>query len=112
MTARDWIVPAGWGAWTAILATGILIWSGDELSSALLGGAAVAALAFAAIRALLHRDPVERLLADSSAAPPLFAIGLTLVLNGVAFGLWLVLVGAEFLAFGAAFLIRERRALR
>lgn len=110
MSARDWIVPAGWGSWIGLLAVGILIWSGDELSPALLGGAAVATLAIAGIRALPGRDPAERLLIDTSAAPPLLAVGVTLALNGIAFGLWLALVGAEFAAFGAALLVRDRRA--
>ncbi len=58
---------------------------------------------------LFGGESQERTLVDTSAAPPLLAIGLTLAVNGIAFGLWLVLVGLEFLALGAFLLIRDRR---
>jgi hypothetical protein len=109
VTGRDWTVLAGWAAWTGVLATGILVWSGDGVASGLLGGAAVGALLIAGLRMLFGTDPRERALVDTSGAPPLLAIGLTLVVNGIAFGLWLVLVGLELLAFGAFLLFRDRR---
>jgi hypothetical protein len=112
VTTRDWVVPACWAAWTGALAAGILVWSGDAVASALLGGVAAAALLLAGLRVLFGADPQERALVDTSGSPPLLAIGLTLIVNGIAFGLWLVLVGLELLALGALLLLRDRRAAR
>jgi hypothetical protein len=56
-------------------------------------------------------DPPRRL-TDGSPAPPLIAAGLLLTANGLAFGLWLVLIGAEVTAFGLGLLLAERRASR
>jgi hypothetical protein len=88
----------------------MLLWSGDGLTSGLLGGAAVATAAGAGIYAIAGHEVEERLLAETSATPLLMALGLTVALNGVSFGPWLILIGAEIMAFGVALLIRDRRA--
>jgi hypothetical protein len=110
VTSGDWTVLAAWSAWTGVLAVGVLVWSGDGLAPALLGGVALGALLLAGLRASIGEGPEERTLVDTSAAPPSLAIGLTLVANGIAFGLWLVLVGLELIALGGFLLLRDRRA--
>lgn len=112
MTRRDWLIPFAWALWIGVLATGMLVWSGDGVSSALLGGAALAVAGGSGIRALLRPGPEDRMLAETSPAPILLAVGVTLALNGVAFGLWLLLIGAELAAFGAVLLLREGRLRR
>ncbi len=59
----------------------------------------------AGLELVLPAPADDRLVTDRSAVPLLAAAGLTLALNGVAFGLWLLLIGAELLAFafGVAF---------
>ena len=108
MNGRDWLVPAAWGGWVATLALGMLIWSGEAVA-ALLGGAALAALTIGLGQAIFNSGAQERSLTRTSAAPPLIAAGLTVAANGVAFGLWLLLIGAELVAFGTFLLIRDRR---
>ncbi len=109
---RPWLVPVAWALWVDVLASVIAVWSGDEVSTALLGGAALAALAGAGGYALRQREISERTVVETSAAPLLLAAGTTIALNGVAFGLWLLLIGLEVIAFGTALLLRDGRAPR
>ena len=109
MSRRDWLMPAAWGTWLATLALGMLIWSGDAVA-ALLGGAGLGAITIGLARAIFSSEAQERNLTRTSAAPPLIAAGVTVAANGVAFGLWLLLIGAEIAAFGTFLLIRDRRA--
>jgi uncharacterized membrane protein YedE/YeeE len=109
VSRRLWLAPVGWSLWVGVLATALAIWSGDALSSALLGGAALFTLTAAGGYALSQSPREERVVHESSAAPLLLAAGLTLAINGVAFGLWLGLVGAELMVFGLALIVRDRR---
>ena len=113
MERRDWLFPALWGAWLGTLALIALVTTGGAgggIVPALLGGAALVVWAGAAARAVTAREIDERSLPETSPAPILIATGATLVLNGVAFGLWLFLIGAEIAALGVFVLLRERRA--
>ena len=112
MSTRDLLFPAAWGAWVGVLGLIALIWSGGGISPALLGGAAVVVVAGVFLWAVVGRTPVERTLVATSPAPLLLAAGVTVALNGVAFGLWLYLVGAEIFAAGVYLLVREERARR
>jgi hypothetical protein len=109
VTGRVWLVPVAWALWVGVLATVLAIWSGDEVSYALLGGAALFALTVMGGFALSQSPRTERAVNETSAAPLLLAAGVTLVINGIAFGLWLGLIGAELLAFGLFLLLRDRR---
>jgi hypothetical protein len=109
VSERVWLAPVGWALWIGVLATVIAVWSGDEVSYALLGGAALFTLTAVGGYALAQSPQAERTVSETSAAPLLLAAGLTLAVNGVAFGLWLGLIGAELVAFGAFLLFRDRR---
>jgi hypothetical protein len=109
LSRRDWLMPVAWGSWVVTLAMLMLIWSGDAVA-ALLGGAGLAALTIGLARAIFSSEAQERSLTRTSAAPPLIAAGMTVAVNGVAFGPWLLLIGAELAAFGAYVLIRDRRS--
>jgi hypothetical protein len=112
VSGRAWVVPVCWALWVALLATVLAVWSGDQVATALLGGGALVALAGGGGYAYRQSGVRERVVSESSAAPLLLAAGLTLAANGVAFGLWLGLIGAELVAFGLALLIRDRRLPR
>ena len=112
MRRAAWAIPVAWALWVGLLAAGVAVWSGDQVSTGLLGGAALVSLAGAGVYAYRQTGVGERLITETSPAPALIAIGLTLALNGVAFGLWLILIGAEVTAFGIALLIREQRDAR
>jgi hypothetical protein len=102
-----------WGVWVGAWAATLWIW-GEATVPLLAFGAAAATAALAAgylIVAAPEPDP-PRTLADTSAAPPLIGVGIVLVCNGLAFGLWLVLAGAEVAAFGLGLLIAELRRER
>jgi hypothetical protein len=102
-----------WGLWVAALAVTLGVWGEAKVPLIIFGGAAAAAALAAGY--LVVRPPREdppRSLADASAAPPLIAAGLVLAANGLAFGLWLVLIGAELAAFGVGLLVAELRRSR
>jgi hypothetical protein len=109
MSGRVGLVPIGWSLWIGVLAAGMAIWSGDALAPALLGGAAVFTLTAAGGYALSQSPRAERRVSETSATPLLLAAGVTLAINGVAFGLWLGLIGAQLIAFGLYLLVRDRR---
>jgi hypothetical protein len=109
MSGRSWLVPVAWALWVGVLATVLAVWSGDQVATALLGGAALFTLGGAGAYAYRQSGARERVMAETSAAPLLLAAGITLAANGIAFGPWLGLIGAEFAAFGVALLIRDRR---
>lgn len=112
MSRAAWMVPVAWALWLGLLAALAAVWSGDQVATALLGGGALVTLGGAGVYAYRQSGVSERLITETSPAPALIAIGLTLALNGVAFGLWLILIGAEVTAFGIALLIREQRDAR
>jgi hypothetical protein len=94
--------------WVGILSGILWFWSGDKLAPALLSGAAVGIGGIALAQALNPpQAPVRRVIAMSSASTVVVAFGLAMTLNGLAFGLWLILIGAEVTAFGLFGLVRE-----
>jgi len=104
---------AAWGLWIGAWATTLAIW-GEALVPAVTFGSAAAVTALWAGYLVVAPRPTDppRRLTDGSAAPPLIAAGFLLAANGLAFGLWLVLIGAEVTAFGLGLLLAEWRASR
>lgn len=104
---------AGWGLWLTALATLLWIWSGDELPAGLLAGAAAGWLLIAGYLALRPRDPSRsRMVVESSLATVVLVLGLVMIVNGLAFGEWLMLIGLEVTLLGIAGLVVELRDLR
>jgi hypothetical protein len=91
----------------------LAIW-GEALVPLLAFGGAAAAAALAAGYLVVTSPPADppRTLAEASTAPPVIAAGIVLAANGLAFGLWLILIGAELAAFGVGLAIAERRRAR
>lgn len=106
---RGQLLIAAWAIWLGVLAAVLAVWSDDPLPPALLGAAALGAALAAGIRAVVPSGGDERTIAESSSVPVLLAAGITLALNGLAFGLWLLLVGGELIAFACGMLVHERR---
>lgn len=108
--------PAVWlaavGSVLTVVAIVGWIWSEDVLPPAVFTGQAVACFAIAAF--IARRELVERVraLPDLSYATVAVGLGASAMLNGVAFGLWLVLIGAGITAFGLGGLVREHLAAR
>jgi hypothetical protein len=105
---RSPAIIAGFAVALAGPVAAIWIWHSNLEEPALLTGALVgwALIALVALTALA-REPGERLLPNSSLATVLIAIGLAMILNGLAFGLWLILIGAEVTLLGLAALVGE-----
>jgi hypothetical protein len=107
----------GLALWMGILSIVLWLWTSDDLPPALLSGAAVA-LALIAAFAATRRDeaPATRRVALSSLPTVVLVFGFAMALNGLAFGLFLILIGAEVAALGLVGLIAqyvaERRATR
>jgi hypothetical protein len=103
------------GLWMGVLSLVLWLWTSDDLPPALLTGAAVA-LALIAVFAATRPDEGQRTrrVAMSSLPTVVLVIGLAMALNGLAFGLFLILIGSEVAALGLAGLIAqyvaERRA--
>jgi hypothetical protein len=88
------------------------IWSDDVLPPAVFTGQAVACLLGALVLELRRPRERPRALPDVSYSTIAFATGVAMMLNGVAFGLWLVLTGAGLAACGLGGLAREYLAAR
>ena len=102
-----------WGLWLGVLATALAVWGEATVPVLVFGGAAAAAALWAGYMVVAPRPSDQpRTLGEASAAPPVIAAGVVLAANGLAFGLWLVLIGAELIAFGAGLAIAERRRER
>lgn len=112
--AAAWM--AGLAAWMGTLALVLWLWTSDELPPALLTGGAVALALIALYAALVSELPAQRRLPESSLATVAIVFGLAMMVNGLAFGLFLILIGAEVAALGIAGLVIEhledRRARR
>ena len=103
----------GFSLWMGGLALVLWLWSSDDLAPSLLTGAAVAMALLAVYVVAGRRRAVEsRRLADASLPTVIVVFGVAMTLNGLEFGLWLILIGAEVTAFGLVMLIRELVALR
>lgn len=110
--AAAWM--AGLAAWMGTLSLVLWLWTSDELPPALLTGAAIALAVIALYAALVSELPAQRRLPESSLPTVAIVFGLAMMVNGLAFGLFLILIGAEVVALGVAGLvlqlIAERRA--
>ena len=101
-----WI--GGLGLWMGALSLLLWLWGGDELAPALLTGASVALILTAAYAATLRDEaPGPRTLARSSLPTVVLVIGVAMMLNGLTFGLFLILIGAEVAALGLAGLVTQ-----
>jgi hypothetical protein len=90
------------GLWTVVQ----LAFSPDAITVAMLGGAALAALAVSLIAARARpRRPAPAL----SPATPLLAMGAVALISGAELGTWCVLLGALITACGLATLVAEVR---
>jgi hypothetical protein len=98
----------GLAAWMGLLSLLLWLWIDEELAPALLSGAAVA-LALIALYAAVRSGEAagSRRLAESSLPTVVIAFGAAMALNGLAFGLFLILIGAEVMALGVAGLVIE-----
>jgi len=94
--------------WIGGLALVLWLWTNDDLQPSLLTGAAVA-LALLALYAAVRgeRPSGPRRLAQSSLPTVVIVVGLAMMLNGLAFGLFLILIGAEVAALGVALLVAQ-----
>jgi hypothetical protein len=105
--AAIWI--GGLGLWMGALSLLLWLWTGAELAPALLTGAAVALAVIAAFVAILPAEAAgPRTLAESSLPTVVVVIGAAMTVNGLVFGLFLILIGAEVAALGLAGLARQR----
>jgi hypothetical protein len=104
---------AGWAFWLGALALMLWIWTPALLPPALLSYAAAGWMAIALILAI-RGGPREsrRAVFESSLPTVLVAFGLAVTLTGLAFGLWLVLIGGEIVLLGLAGLVAEELELR
>ena len=107
----------GLAIWMGLLSLLLWLWIDEELAPALLTGAAVALGLIALYAAVRSEGPPEsRRLAESSLPTVVIAVGVAMAVNGFAFGLFLILIGAEVAALGIAGLVIEhledRRARR
>jgi hypothetical protein len=107
-----WI--GGLALWIGILSLVLWLWTSDHLPPALLSGAAVALALIALFAATVSEEAGPRTLARSSLPTVVLVFGLAMALNGLAFGLFLILIGAEVAALGLGGLVlqlvNERRA--
>ena len=98
--------------WIGTLSLVLWLWTSDDLAPALLTGTAVALALFALYAATAGEAPGTRRLAESSLPTVVLVFGLAMALNGLAFGLFLILIGAEVAALGLAGLVLQLRAER
>jgi hypothetical protein len=105
----------GLSLWMGALSLVLWLWTSDDLPPALLTGAAVALALIALYAAIVTEEATgPRRLATSSLPTVVLVLGLAMMLNGLTFGLFLILIGAEVAALGVAGLVAqfvaERRA--
>jgi len=105
-----WLV--GVGFVLAVVAVIGWVWSESVLPPAVYTGQAVACFLLGIF--LGRREIVERAraLPDLSYSTIAVGLGAAAMLNGVAFGLWLVLIGAGIVSLGLGGLAREHLAAR
>jgi hypothetical protein len=110
---RGALMFGAWGLWVGAWATTLAIW-GEALVPLIAFGSAAAGAALAAGYLIIAGGPADppRTLRETSTGPPVAAAGVVLAANGLAFGLWLVLIGAELMAFGIGLTIAESRRSR
>ncbi len=104
---------AALGVWVGLLALVQWLWSSDDLGPALSTGAAGALLLMALFAAAVSVETSRpRRLAESSLATVAVVIGFAMAVNGLTFGLFLILIGAQVAALGVAGLVRQHIADR
>jgi hypothetical protein len=103
---RAWTIIAFWGALLALWTLLQLLFSPSAITLALLGGAALAVVAFAL---LVARRPTARAAAELSPATPLLALGVAALISGAELGTWCLLLGALITACGLVTLVSEVR---
>jgi hypothetical protein len=104
---------AALAAWMGLLSGVAWLWVDDELAPALLSGAALALFLIAAYAATVTIEPTgSRVLAESSLATVVIVLGVAMAINGLTFGLFLILIGAQVAALGVAGLVRQHIADR
>jgi hypothetical protein len=108
--AVPWLAAVG----TVLVVVAVIgwIWSDDVLPPAVFTGQGVACLLGALVLELRRTRERPRVLPDLSYPTIAVAVGAAMMLNGVAFGLWLVLIGAGLTAAGLGGLAREYLAAR
>jgi hypothetical protein len=103
----------GLAVWMGTLSLVLWLWTNDDLAPALLTGAAVALAVLAAFAATAQEHaPGTRRVPVSSLPTVVLVFGLAMALNGLAFGLFLILIGAELAALGLVGLIAQQVAER
>jgi hypothetical protein len=109
-------IAAGWvgglGLWMGALSLLLWLWTTDDLAPALLTGGAVALVLIALYALVVSEPPTQRRVAESSLPTVVIVFGLTMMANGLAFGLFLILIGAEVVALGVAGLVLQQLAER
>jgi Na+/H+ antiporter NhaD/arsenite permease-like protein len=101
------------GLWMGGLALVLWLWTNDDLQPSLLTGAAASLVILAAYWTLRGEEPTgPRRLAQSSLPTVIVVIGLAMMVNGLTFGLFLILIGAEVAALGVALLVAQHIAER
>jgi hypothetical protein len=99
---------AAWGLLVGVIAVVAWIWTSDRLPPSLLTAVACASLLLAAyVQVRKPREPAIRYVTDVSLGPVVLALGAAVMLNGVAFGYWLVLAGVGVGVVGLAVLVGE-----
>lgn len=99
--------------WMGALSLVLWLWTNDYLQPALLTGAAGALALIAGYDALrAGGSAAPRRLAQSSLPTVLVVIGVAMMANGLTFGLFLILIGAQVAAFGIALLVAQHIAER
>jgi hypothetical protein len=108
--AIPWLAAVG----VVLVAIGAIgwVWSEDVLPPAVFTSQGVACLLGAAVLELRRVRERPRALPDLSYSTVALAVGIAAMLNGVAFGLWLVLIGAGLVGLGLGGLAREYLAAR
>jgi len=118
---RAAVVFVAWGTWLGVWTAVQLLFLDATFPErtiqwVMLGGAAVAALTTgAAIRRIggrRSRQGTTQLITSESTASATVAVGLSVLLVGTSFGLFLVLIGGGMTLLGLAGLVREERARR
>jgi hypothetical protein len=112
VTMPAWAYVALWGVLLTILALLHLVFGLRDLQFGLAIGVAVVVLALGGLLAARPRHEGVRLLPENSYATVLLAIGVVMVALGLLFGMWLYLMGAGVVVFGAAGIVRELLAAR
>jgi hypothetical protein len=112
--AAAWM--GGLALWMGALSLVLWLWTDDPLPPALLTGTAVALAVIAGYAASAREATGSRTLARSSLPTVVIVFGVAMALNGLTFGLFLILIGAEVVALGVGGLVlqllNERRAAR